>query len=86
MAIYDTALRIGAKLHLEPDQVYLHRGTREGARRLGIGSSERSIPANRLPPPLRQLKAREIEDVLFIYKDEFRRNEFQAGESLKRKC
>ena len=86
LTIYDTALRIGAKLHLEPDRVYLHRGTREGARRLGVGSSERSIPIDRLPPSLRQLKARETEDVLCIYKAEFGRNEFQAGGSLKRKC
>lgn len=86
LTVYDTALRIGAKLNLEPGRVYLHRGTREGARRLGIGSSDLSIPIDRLPPPLRKLKAREIEDVLCIYKDDFGVNELQAGASLKQKC
>jgi len=28
--IYDTSLRIGAKLGIEPNKIYLHRGTREG--------------------------------------------------------
>lgn len=86
LTVYDTTLRIGAKLNLEPGRVYLHSGTRKGARRLGIGSSELSIPIDRLPPPLRKLKAREIEDVLCIYKDDFGTNELYAGASLKRKC
>jgi hypothetical protein len=29
--VYDTSLRIGAKLNLFPDRVYLHAGTRLGA-------------------------------------------------------
>ncbi len=32
LTIYDTALRIGAKLKLEPKKVYLHAGTRVGAK------------------------------------------------------
>ena len=34
--IYDTALRLGAFLNLEPEHVYLHAGTRAGARALGF--------------------------------------------------
>jgi hypothetical protein len=34
--VYDTALRIGAKLNLLPDKAYLHAGTRSGARALGL--------------------------------------------------
>jgi hypothetical protein len=37
--IYDTALRIGAKSGLEPDMVYLHAGTRKGAKALGLDAS-----------------------------------------------
>jgi len=36
LTVYDTALRIGAKLSLAPDRVYLHTGTRTGARKLGL--------------------------------------------------
>jgi hypothetical protein len=34
--IYDTALRIGAKQGIPPEHVYLHSGTRQGARNLAI--------------------------------------------------
>lgn len=34
--VYDTTLRIGAKLNLFPDKVYLHAGTRLGATALGL--------------------------------------------------
>jgi hypothetical protein len=36
LMVYDTALRIGANLGVEPDRVYLHAGTRVGARKLGL--------------------------------------------------
>jgi len=31
LLVYDTSLRIGAKVKLSPERVYLHAGTREGA-------------------------------------------------------
>ncbi len=86
LAVYDTALRIGAKLNLEPKVVYLHSGTRKGARNLGIDVSVPSIPIESLPPPLRKLKPREIEDILCIYKDEFLTNESHNRPLLKGKC
>src|SRR5690349_20721892 len=36
MVVYDTALRIGARFDLEPEKVYIHRGTRDGIRKLGL--------------------------------------------------
>jgi hypothetical protein len=35
--VYDIAHRIGAYLRREPEAVYLHAGTREGARALNLG-------------------------------------------------
>lgn len=74
LAIYDTAHRIGANpaFNLEPDKVYLHSGTKIGARRL--------LKRTRLPkflmktqfdPLMHSLKNSEIEDILCIYKDDF---------------
>lgn len=34
LSIYDTAVRIGAHLRIEPDKVYLHAGAREGIKAL----------------------------------------------------
>src|ERR1700683_1566062 len=36
--VYDAALRIGAKLNLFPKKVYLHAGTRRGARAWGLAA------------------------------------------------
>ncbi len=71
LAIYDIANRIGAHLELEPDRVYLHAGTREGARALGLGGA--AILKSDLPKAFRRLSPGEIEDCLCIYKDELRR-------------
>jgi hypothetical protein len=69
LLIYDTALRLGANLRLEPSVVFLHAGTREGARRLGLNVARSFIPSSEFPPVLRELPARQIEDILCIYKD-----------------
>jgi hypothetical protein len=68
--VYDTALRIGAKLNLFPDKVYLHAGTRIGARALGLRAAA-TLDMSELPREFRALKPHEIEDVLCIFKDEF---------------
>ncbi|MDQ3754713.1 MAG: hypothetical protein M3371_08280 [Acidobacteriota bacterium] len=68
--IYDTALRIGAYLNLLPDRVYLHAGTRTGAKAFGIVSQQKEwIDLDELPNILRELSAHEVEDILCIYKD-----------------
>lgn len=73
LTVYDTALRIGSYLKLEPEEVYLHRGTREGARALGFDSNRRSIRPDELPREFRRLKPLEIEDCLCIYEPDLRR-------------
>ena len=70
LAVYDTALRIGARFGLEPTKVYLHAGTRDGAKKLlGINGRRKTIELEELPAALRSFSAREIEDLLCIYKD-----------------
>lgn len=71
---YDTALRIGAKLGLLPDAVYLHAGVRAGARALGFDRQRQRIEVAELPHPLRALEPHEIEDVLCIYKTDLGRH------------
>jgi hypothetical protein len=69
---YDTSLRVGAWLHLMPRCVYLHRGTRDGARALGLDWKADSLSPETFPKPFRVLEPREIEDFLCIYKKWFR--------------
>lgn len=68
LAVYDISLRIGAYKGLRPIEVYLHAGTREGARALGLSTNLRSLPMSSLPSGLRSLSAEEAEDVLCIYR------------------
>ena len=72
LMVYDTALRIGAKLGVEPDYVYLHAGTRTGARALGIDPKQKKVPLAALPVAFRKQRAAEAEDVLCIYKEQLR--------------
>ena len=67
LAVYDISHRIGAFLDLEPENVYLHAGAREGAAILGIFGSV--IEKRQLPDAFAPLTAAEIEDCLCIYKD-----------------
>lgn len=68
---YDTTLRIGYKLRILPNRVYLHAGTRAGAAALGLDVKRATIPRREFPPPLSRFSAAAIEDVLCIYKDRF---------------
>jgi hypothetical protein len=69
LTVYDTAIRVGAHLHLEPEVVYLHAGTRVGAQALGLPTKDGSLAMQNLPAAFRQLQPREVEDCLCIYKD-----------------
>lgn len=69
LMIYDTGTRIGAKLGLEPKFVYLHAGTREGARNLGLRGQNGRLAKSDLPIEFRRIRPREIEDCLCIYAD-----------------
>jgi DNA-binding transcriptional ArsR family regulator len=68
LAVYDVACRIGAHLGLAPDRVYLHAGTREGARALDRGGTV--LSKSELPKAFYRLSPGEIEDCLCIYKDD----------------
>jgi len=68
---YDTALRISAKTGHEPTHVYLHAGTRVGAKRLGISTNCEYVLMSELPEALMLLKAHEVESFLCIYKNHF---------------
>ena len=70
LTTYDIAHRVGAYLSLEPELVYLHRGTRDGAKLLGIDGRMRTIEPSALPSAFRRLKPYEMEDALCIYKEE----------------
>ena len=85
LMVYDTALRIGARLGLSPEQVYLHAGTRHGAEALGCDHGRTSISLNELPRPLNGLTPEEAEDVLCIYAADLRRlRNASSKERLKR--
>jgi len=70
--VYDTSLRIGSKLNLFPTRVYLHAGTRLGARALGLNDSAATLKLSALPKEFRTLEPHELEDVLCIFKDELK--------------
>jgi hypothetical protein len=61
--VYDTSLRIGAKLDLLPTKVYLHAGTRLGARALGLDDSAPTLKVSVFPKEFRTLEPHELEDV-----------------------
>ena len=52
LAVYDTAHRIGDWLDIEPDRVYLHQGTREGARILTLNYRAPWLMMNEFPREL----------------------------------
>jgi len=72
LLLYDTALRIGAYLGLAPSSIYLHAGTREGARALGLEWRKRTLPMSTLPKALQRLSAGEAESLLCMYKPELK--------------
>jgi hypothetical protein len=66
---YDTALRIGSKLGLLPEKIYLHAGTRKGAKTLGLDWKARALEMVAMPDELQELEPHEVEDFLCIYED-----------------
>jgi len=70
--VYDTSLRVGAKLGLLPEKVYLHAGTRVGAQTLGADHKAKTLEVSALPLEFRQLEPHEIEDVLCIFKGDLK--------------
>jgi hypothetical protein len=72
LTVYDTSLRIGAKLGVLPKVVYLHSGTREGARALGLNWRVAHVTVEDCPREFRLLSAHEIEDCLCVFKNRFK--------------
>jgi hypothetical protein len=71
---YDAAFRIGAHLGLFPTRVYLHAGTRVGARALSLAYEKEALEMDEVPPELRHRAPHEVEDIFCIYSDVFRGN------------
>lgn len=67
LVIYDVAHRIGKRRGLSPDCVYLHRGTRRGAKALGLHGTEGKLMKSKLPVELSVLSCEELEDCLCIF-------------------
>ena len=68
---YDTALRISAARGCAPKHVYLHAGTRVGAKQLGLNATQGYLPMASLPKALQPLLPHEVESFLCIYKNHF---------------
>jgi len=86
---YDTATRIGAYLDLFPDKIYLHTGTRVGAKHLlGDITNRKFITVDKLPKEFLQhdLTASEFEDILCIFKDDFKQPLLSAWQKAGRPC
>nr|WP_317266230.1 hypothetical protein [Arthrospira sp. SH-MAG29] len=64
---YDVAQRLGMWLNLEPDLVYLHTGTAEGAAVFNITGQTAFLSA--FPPEIQKIGAPHAENFLCIYKD-----------------
>lgn len=67
LMVYDVTHRIALAKKLVPTKVYLHAGTRKGARALGIRGV--SVDLKVFPDEFQALSAAELEDLLCIYKD-----------------
>ena len=77
LCVYDIAHRIGAFRRLKPTLVYLHRGTRDGARILGFKG--KTLDPKQLPAAFSPLTPAEVEDCLCIYKNALAGGPFHTG-------
>lgn len=87
LSIYDTALRIGSYLNIEPDKVYLHAGSRKGAELLEQkgyikeGSSKKKyLEIEDLPKALQKLKADDTQHFFCSMKDKMKNLDMQTNE------
>ena len=72
--VYDVATRIGAKQNLWPQDVYLHAGTREGAKKLGFNvRGQRTLKISdlrsKIGTEIDRLQPYELEDFICIFAD-----------------
>lgn len=84
VTVYDVAVRVGAFLEVEPKQVYMHAGVRQGlkaleealgnhpaGKRLAGAHKLPRVPMYLFPQPLRKLPADDVEDILCTYREVF---------------
>jgi hypothetical protein len=64
---------VGQYLRLEPGKVYVHSGTRVGAKRLGLNWRNDMLEMSDLPAELQVLSAAEVEDFLCVCEHEIKR-------------
>lgn len=86
---YDTATRIGSYLNIFPDRIYLHTGTRVGAKNLlGNVNGKKFITLGELPTEFKNhdLTASEFEDILCIFKDDFKQPFLVAWKKSGQPC
>ena len=69
--IYDTSLVLSVRRSIYPERIYLHTGTREGARKLRLSFRKKYLEKSDVPKVFCALEPHEIEDVFCIYKDYF---------------
>jgi hypothetical protein len=82
LAVYDISHRIGAYLRCAPDVIFLHAGTREGAKLFNLRGA--TIELSMLPSEFHVLSPAEAEDCLCIYRDEL--SALKQNERLPRSC
>lgn len=71
LTIYDTAHRIGLRLKIRPDKVYMHSGTRNGAEMILKRKVREPYLDKSVFKDYSHLQCDEIEDILCIYKSNF---------------
>jgi hypothetical protein len=73
LLVYDATASIGAHLGLNPDRIYLHSGTTEGAKALLRIRGRKTFKRSELPSAFMRLRCCEVEDCLCIYKRDLNR-------------
>ncbi len=68
MYTYDISFYLSINLGFKPKYVYLHKGTRIGARKLGLDVKRDYISKNEFPQEFQNLEIYDIENLLCIYK------------------
>jgi hypothetical protein len=71
--VYDTATSIGVHLGLNPDRIYLHSGTADGAKAILRIRRRKTLNRSELPSAFMRLRCCEVEDCLCIYKRDLAR-------------
>ena len=82
LTVYDIAHRLGAYFRIAPQLVYLHAGTKDGARAFNVTGE--SVRPQNLPRDFARLTPAEIEDCLCIYKSELLGNQRKSAASRAR--